>query len=111
MVVNVLFQGNFQVELARAQGEALRHEGRGLAGSTLAGGILDLPDSEGDTVALVQLLTSGVSHEDTQLVEDTQGLSRGIVLQNYRGWGQLRQSNQEGVSVAAQLLDKAVLNI
>jgi len=111
MVVDVLLEGDLKVELAIAEGETLGHQGGWLAVISLRWGILDLADSQGHTVALVQLLVGGISHENSQLVQDTEGLGRFIALQNNRGWSHLGQSHGEGVGIASQFLHQTILHL
>jgi len=111
MVVDVLLKGDLKVQLAIAKGETLGHQGGWLARASVRWGILDLADSQGHTVALVQLLVGAVSHEHSQLVQDTEGLGRFIALQNNRGWSRLGQSHGEGVGIASQFLHQTILHL
>jgi len=111
MVVDVLLKGDLKVQLAIAKGETLGHQGGWLARASVRWGILDLANSQGHTVALVQLLVGAVSHEHSQLVQDTEGLGRFIALQNNRGWSRLGQSHGEGVGIASQFLHQTILHL
>lgn len=75
VVVELLVERHFHIDLPRGESEALGHESAGLALVARHGRKLDLPDGEGDRVALVGFLGRVVAHINAKLVDDAKGLA------------------------------------
>lgn len=112
MIVDLLVQGDLEVQLSLRESEALADEGAGQTTSAVDGSELDLLDGQSEGRALVGPVVGVVSNVGLDAVLDTQRLAVVVVtgLQGDRAGRVLGESEGEWEGVRSQLLHETVLN-
>lgn len=111
MVVELLVQGNLQLEFAGRQEEVLADNGAGL--DALFGGcVLHLADAQVNGAAAMRPVAVAVPGEDLNEVLDATGLAlvAGPLLEHHGGRRAGRHLHHKGVGVRAELLEQALLH-